>query len=109
MPYEVFYDENGSYMDEGTRSRRGVYNTAEAALAVCRAMVDADLEEVHEPGCGAGMLLARWRSWGRDPFIVTTSNSEPLTFSAWTYAEEQCKAAFADAMLPKQNEADKRG
>lgn len=90
MAYDVFYDENGSYMDPDARSGPRTYATAEEALAACRAMVEADLDEVMEPGAGPGGTLTRWKFWGRDPFIVATDGSERVTFSAWSYAAERC-------------------
>ena len=88
MGYQVYYDENGAHQDPDARSRSGLYDTAEEAAA-CRKMVDADLDEVREPGMPGGQVLFLCKMFGRDPFIVTTddSQSEPVKFSAWEYAE----------------------
>ena len=91
MAYEVFYDENGSYMDESARSRAGTFVDAEEALAACRRMVEADLAEVTGPGAGPGHVLTLWRLYGRDPFICATDGSEDVKFSARSYAEERCE------------------
>jgi hypothetical protein len=90
--YRVWVDENSHYQDPESRWTLGTFDTADAALAACRKMVDDDLMNLHRPGMAADALLAGYRALGDDPFVVPISGAAAVEFSAWTYAEEMCRA-----------------
>ena len=90
MSYRVFVDDNFHYMDETERYSGGAFETWEEAVAHCKAIVDQWLLELYEPGMTAQQLLARYKTFGEDPFIVCHARCPP--FSAWTYAEERSQA-----------------
>lgn len=90
MSFKVLYDENGAFMDEEARSTHGIFATPEEAIAACRRIVDADLEEVAGAGDTPTSILSSWQAWWRDPFIVALDTEPAPPFSAWTYAEEHC-------------------
>jgi hypothetical protein len=87
----VLVDDNYHYMDESERYERGVYVTAEAAVAVCKAIVESSLRDQLAPGLSAAQLYWRYENFGADPFIVATGDDEDtVKFSAWSYAKQRC-------------------
>ena len=89
MKYTVVVEDNFHYMDESERYTHGVFESAAAALAAAKALVDADLNSLYRPGMTADELYRQYESFGSDPFIVTEDRS--CQFSAWTYARERCR------------------
>jgi hypothetical protein len=89
--YRVLIDDNFHHMDESWRRAAGIYATAEAAEAKCRASVDRSLAELREPGMSAGELYDRYVSFGEDPFIRVEGVGEAVEFSAWDYAKARCR------------------
>jgi hypothetical protein len=85
MPFTVMVEENSDY---GSRYTHGEFVTWEKALAECRRIVDADLDEQLEPGMQAGLLITQYRFFGRDPYILGDGPGGQR-FSAWDYAEER--------------------
>jgi hypothetical protein len=85
--YRVMVDDNFHYMDKDERAEAGTFVTADEAVAVCRGIVDDSLSHLLAPGMTANTLLAQYRLFGDDPFIVATGDSQPAKFSAWDYAE----------------------
>jgi hypothetical protein len=50
MPkFRVLINDNAHYMDESERSDNGVFATAEAAVAACKAIVDDELSTMWQP------------------------------------------------------------
>ena len=97
--YRVMVDENSHYMDEGERWTAGTFDTAEEALAKCRHLVDLSLREGLSSESTAEALLAHYRMWGDDPFIVVVDGDGPTAappFSAWDYAEVRCRELCAE-------------
>lgn len=87
--YEVIVDDNFHYMDESERYTSGEFGSAEMALSAAKALVDADLESMYNPGMTADDLYRHYTTFGRDPFI--RSGEEGCHFSAWSYAKERCQ------------------
>jgi hypothetical protein len=87
----VFYDENGAYQNLEARSHAGRFATADDVIAECQRMVDADLDEVREPGMSGSAVLIRWQMWGRDPFIRADEGEQAPEWSAWKYAATRTK------------------
>jgi hypothetical protein len=86
-------DDNYHYMDPDERWEKGVYETLDETLAVCRGLVDRFLEESYKPGMSAEALYADYTGFGEDPFIVVLDGEDPRAkFSAWDYAQERCSA-----------------
>jgi hypothetical protein len=75
------------------RGSLGEFDTAEAALAAAKKLVDDYLDSANTPGMTADALLANYRMFGEDPFIVGAGSdfSAPIiNFSAWEYARTRC-------------------
>jgi len=98
MPrYRVMVDDNFHYQDLNERREQGIYETADAALAVCRELVDRSLNEQYRPGISAETLYDRYSSFGDDPFIVVLDGvDDHAKFSAWDYAKERCRQRCGD-------------
>lgn len=97
MPqYKVLVADNYHYGDPDDRYEHGIFDTLDAALAACRAIVETSLSELHAPGMSARELYHRYRLFGADPFIVSVGPAAPNEateppFSAWDYAQQQTK------------------
>jgi len=91
MTFVVRVDENFHYMDASYRQTLGEFDTSEAALAAAKKLVDDYLDATHTPGMTADALLASYRMFGEDPFIIAADISAPdVDFSAWEYAPARC-------------------
>jgi hypothetical protein len=93
MPrYKVMVDDNFHYQEEDERRTKGVYNTAQEAVAVCRGIIDESLMEMYRQGIAAKELHELYVKFGDDPFIVVVGGAdERIEFSAWDYARERCQ------------------
>ena len=89
--YVVRVDDNFRFMDDEARWTLGRFADCEAAVAACRRMVDACLEEAYTPGMTADALLSRYQHFGDDPFIVALDGHPACPFSAWAYANERAR------------------
>lgn len=100
--YRVMVDDNFHYMDSEVRWSAGEFDTAAAAIAKCKAIVDEDLAQMHEPGMTADVLYQAYTAFGDDPFVVAPRGAETVTFSAWDYAQERC-ATICNAISERPN------
>ena len=87
-PFAVFIDDNFDYMATSARSKHREYETYEAAVAACKAIVDASLAEQYARGMRADELYQRYVMFGDDPWVTPAPEGE--RFSAWDYAKQQC-------------------
>jgi hypothetical protein len=87
MPFKVFIDDNFHYMDEDARITRGEFETLEAAIEVCKKIVNDCLEYAYTPGTSAEKLYEYYTTFGEDPWI---SGADGVPFSAWDYAKQRC-------------------
>jgi hypothetical protein len=94
MTFTVFVDDNYHYMDESERYKKGEYESYEAALSVCKKIVDEYLASAFEEGMDVADLIKIYVLFGDDPFIVPSPEGE--RFSARDYARERC-AEMCDA------------
>jgi hypothetical protein len=94
MSYRVYVDDNYDYM-EG-RYTLGEFDSADAALAACKRIVDECLASHHEPGMHAGALITLYRMFGDDPWIAPLDGAPAVEFSAWRYAEERAAVICGD-------------
>ena len=96
--YRVIGADNAHYMDAAEHSDEGDFATYQAAVAVCREIVERSLAWHYKPGMTADELYDYYTSFGDDPFVVAVGGA-PLgeRFSAWTYAKERCRAICGDA------------
>ena len=96
MSFIVYVRDNYHYMDPEAEYRDSTHDTLEEAIARCQQIVDADLGD--QPGTSARAMVAYYRTFGDDPYIV---NSDPaadtVPFSAWVYAEQRAKELFGEA------------
>jgi hypothetical protein len=82
-------------MDQSERYERGIYATAEEAVAVCKSIVESSLREQLPSSVTAPQLYRRYENFGADPFIVTSGDNEKtVKFSAWTYAKRRSEELF---------------
>jgi hypothetical protein len=87
-PYKIMVDDNFHYGEEDERAEHGVFATAEAAVAVCRQLVDQSLMAEYRDGETAEQLFERYTSFGEDPFVVALDGAPKVEFSAWNYARD---------------------
>jgi hypothetical protein len=94
-PYTVMVDENSHFMEDEERWRLGTFATEGEAIAACRDLVDAWLQEGYRPGMTAKELYDHYTSFGDDPFVIAPPGAAKVEFSAWDYAraraDELCK------------------
>ena len=91
MRCKVLVDDNFHHADESHRYELGRVPTLEAALDAARRIVDEYLVQNHEPGMTAEALLASYKMFGEDPWIVPLAADDAASdFSAWDYAERRC-------------------
>ncbi len=88
MSYTVYVDDNFNYMDESERYKLGEFETAEAAVAAAKRIVDEYLASAYEPGMTPAELNHSYVCFGEDPFIVPQDPDSK--FSAWDYARARC-------------------
>jgi hypothetical protein len=93
--YKVMVDDNFHYMEEDERREFGTFDTAEAAIAACRKLVDESLAEEYRPGMTATQLYDRYTSFGDEPFVVAPSGAAKVDFSARDYARSRVEALCA--------------
>lgn len=89
--YIVYVDDNFHYMDTDERYVQGEYDDYETARRVCKSIVDSFLQRGYKSGMKAKELYDGYVCFGEDPWIMGPDVLEKGTFSAWDYAEEQCK------------------
>jgi hypothetical protein len=80
--YRVLVDDNYDYMSPDARWTAGEFDSADAAIAKCKSMVDEDLTNSHEPGVSAASLYTAYTMFGDDPFVVASPGAEDVSFSA---------------------------
>lgn len=86
--YTVVVDDNFRFQDgAGGYPARKLDSYAEA-LALARGIVERSLRALYRPGMSAGELLASYRGFGEDPYIVPDEGHPH--FSAWDCAEALC-------------------
>ena len=90
MAFKVFVDDNFHYMDASERCEQGSYDTHEAAVGVCKTIVDSYLAAAYKPGMSAEHLAQNYQIFGEDPWVSPTPEGKEK-FSAWSYAESRCK------------------
>ena len=95
MKYQVFIDDNFHYMDETERITDGVFDTAAAAVAACKEIVDKSLRHLYKQHPDtAERLYDDYMDFGDDPFI--RSDAPDCKFSGWGYAKHRAKDIVAE-------------
>lgn len=89
MSYTVYVRDNYHYMDPEAEYQGGTYATLEEAIARCKQIVDADFGGM--PGESARAMVAAYRMFGDDPYIISGDTSDSAPFSAWQYAEQRAR------------------
>lgn len=95
LTYRVLVDDNAHYMDESERYELGEFETLEAAVAACQKLVDEFLTTSYRPGMTPAELLAQYKHFGEDPFVVADGGTDP--FSAHSYAAARVREICGDA------------
>lgn len=104
MTFAVLVDDNFHYMDTSARYKLGEYETYEAAVAACKAIVDEALAENYVKGMRADELYQRYVTFGEDPWVTPTPEGEH--FSAWDYAKQQCTERAGPLTNPGKSVSD---
>jgi len=104
MPFTVIVRDNFHYMDESEHYKYGEYETYEAAVTACKAIVDGTLADSYKKGMCADDLYQSYMMFGDDPFIVPTPEGE--RFYAWGYAKQRCANPTALTGRPKKTIKD---
>ncbi len=98
MKYTVLVDDNFHYMDDTKTITEGEFDTAEAAIACAKEVVDKCLADLYSqlskqqpPGktLTADELYGYYNSFGDDPYVI--SEDKTVKFSGWSYAKERCE------------------
>ncbi|KRQ17665.1 hypothetical protein AOQ71_01380 [Bradyrhizobium manausense] len=86
-------DDNFHFGRGDERNEHGVFSSAEEAIAACKRIVDEDLKNSYRPGMSEAELYETYTMFGDDPFVMPIDKADKsITFSAWDYAKERCKA-----------------
>jgi len=83
--FRVLIDDFFHYMDEEYRVAGPRFSSYEEAVAWCRVCVDSSLKNCYEPGMSVDDLLAKYKRYGDDPFVIPQPAGAP-PWSAWSYA-----------------------
>ena len=62
-------------MDASERYELGTFDSAEAAVAACKALVDQCLKDLYQPGMAEHELYDQYKSFEEDPLIVARGYS----------------------------------
>jgi hypothetical protein len=92
--YVKVYD-NFHYMDESETYRMGPYESAAAALAIARGVVENSLRQSLaslSTTTDLDALIRNYRMFGEDP---TVEGEHPVAFSAWDYVDQIAPAILA--------------
>ena len=86
--YVVYVDDNYHRGDETARTKMGLFDTREEALAACKARVDEYFDRLEKGKYSFDELWGGYMMYGEDPYIA----SDPFEgrFSAWEYAKQRC-------------------
>lgn len=95
--FKVYVDDNSHYKDESERYLKGNYGDCEAAVNVCKQIVDDFLAKAYSEDKTEDQLWREYTHWGEDPFIVVTEGENDCSFSAWDYAKERIKEIVGQA------------
>jgi hypothetical protein len=87
--YRVYVDDNFHHGDKKERYELGEFETREAALAACKAIVDEYFERIEKGRHSFQEIWEGYKLYGEDPFIINDDHEE--RFSAWEYAKQRCR------------------
>jgi hypothetical protein len=104
MSFTVIIADNFHYMDESEHHKHGEYETYEAAVTACKAIVDRVIADSYKKGMSADDLYQSYMMFGDDPFIVPTPKG--AHFSAWEYAKQNCANPIAPSREHKKTIED---
>jgi hypothetical protein len=93
LKYQVICGDNFHYMDESENIPGNQYESADAAIAAAKRIVDQSLWQHYHKGMTADDLYEYYTDFGDDPFIRTEDKS--CVFSAWAYADARSKEICA--------------
>ena len=95
--FEVFADDNFHYQDESERYKYREYETYEAAVKVCKQIVDGELFHMYQSSMSTTDLYISYTSFREDPFIRPSLPGE--SFSAWNYTKQRCGEICANGSI----------
>ena len=89
--YKVYVDENSHYKDNSHRYLKGNFVNCQAAVNICKQIVDDFLTNAYDENKTEDQLWNEYSSWGEDPFIIVTDGEDNCSFSAWDYAKNRIR------------------
>lgn len=91
MPYTLVIGDNFHRQDPEHEYDGGTYETAEAALAAARRVIDRSLIECWEPGMSAKRLYERFSAFGEITYIHPSGGGAKPEFHPWEYARARAE------------------
>ena len=88
MPYRVVVSDLSPCAGRAAPRVLGEFASAAQAVAACRAVVEAALQGLRQPGWGADDLFLAYTVQGPDAYVVGPAG-ESVGFSAWRHARER--------------------
>lgn len=85
--YEVRVADNFRYMDKDAEYSAGFSLSDEEAIEKCKLIVECSLQECRKGGKNVADILACYRHFGDDPYVLAHNGAPSLIFSAWNYAD----------------------
>ncbi len=89
--YEVRVWDNFHYMNEDEAYTLSGFNTAEDALAKCKAIVDGHLEDCAKQHDTIDAIYQCYTMFGEDPVMIARNGAPNVEFSGWNYAKVQAQ------------------
>jgi hypothetical protein len=88
VPYRVVVSDLSPAAGRAAPRVLGEFASAAQAVAACRAVVEAALQGLRQPGWGADDLFLAYTVQGPDAYVVGPPG-ESVGFSAWRHARER--------------------
>lgn len=88
----VVVEENFRYHNRPERYVKGAYQDCEAAIAVCKKMIDDFLLKIQGVRKKEEELWEYYMKWGEEPWVFEEKGEEVCMFSSRDYARERVKA-----------------
>ena len=89
--YEVRVADNFRYMEKDAEYSAGFFSSGEEAIEKCKLIVERCLRECGEGSKSAAEIVACYRYFGDDPYLVPCNGAPALVFSGWDYAEKRAE------------------
>lgn len=89
--YEIRVADNFRYMDKEAEYSAGFFSSGKEAIERCKLIVEGCLQECGEGGKSATEIVACYRYFGDDPYLVARNDAPAVMFSGWDYADRRAR------------------